>query len=518
MASVIGEHIKLWRRTCRCVPSSGNMRRKSICRGVANIWSNCHLWRSPVGSSCASRLEGDPQTCIAEGAGGGHGATADYDRACSCRPCAASARSADHGRCKWPLLFAAVATSGSGAGPLPIFAAWAAFTCSSGMPSTRRCVDRITNPPFDNAARPSGGPLPAIAAGPTVCSSRGKSRVARRNLPREGRLERRGWRLEQSTKVACRSGNHLSRLAKRSILTLDPSPPSSGHGLLPASAGINKNPNFEVENSRLRAIGSVSFFGSKRDMGAEYFVRTLARRLDIPASEIGTAGLKDRHAVTRQLVSVPESVEARLAQADGEGIRVLKVSRHTNKLRAGHLRGNRFGIVVRSVSADASANLDPLLSELRRQGLPNYYGPQRFGKDGETVALGLALLRGERTAGVRPSPFLRRLALSAAQSLLFNDWLAKRLHDGLLGRVLQGDVMTKIPHGGLFVAEDVAAEQTRFDRREIVFTGPMYGRKLFASAAVAHERENAILQEAALELRHFFGFGKLLGALCRVYR
>src|SRR5258708_24781681 len=65
----------------------------------------------------------------------------------------------------------------------------------------------------------------------------------------------------------------------------------------------------------------------KRDMGAEYFVRTLARRLDIPASEIGTAGLKDRHAVTRQLVSVPDSVEARLAQTDREGIRVLQGSR-----------------------------------------------------------------------------------------------------------------------------------------------------------------------------------------------
>jgi tRNA pseudouridine13 synthase len=75
--------------------------------------------------------------------------------------------------------------------------------------------------------------------------------------------------------------------------------------------------------------------------------------------------------------------------------------------------------------------------------------------------------------------------------------------------------MTKLPHGGLFVVEDQPAEQARFDRRETVFTGPMYGRKLFASAAVASERENAVLAEFGLESRHFFGFGKLLSGTRR---
>src|ERR1700722_18941995 len=70
----------------------------------------------------------------------------------------------------------------------------------------------------------------------------------------------------------------------------------------------------------------------KRGMGAEYFVRQIARRLGIAPGEVGTAGLKDRHAVTRQMVSVPASVESQLAKLDGEGIRVLNVSRHGNKL------------------------------------------------------------------------------------------------------------------------------------------------------------------------------------------
>src|SRR5947209_273127 len=156
----------------------------------------------------------------------------------------------------------------------------------------------------------------------------------------------------------------------------------------------------------------------KRDLGAEYFARQVARRLDIPVGEVGTAGLKDRRAVARQMVSVPAHVEARLPQLEGEGLRVLAVHRHGNKLKPGHLHGNRFRILVRDVEAGAAERLGPILDRLRVTGLPNYYGPQRFGHDGETVRLGLALLRKEpppvSASGRRPnvrSPFLRKLAL-----------------------------------------------------------------------------------------------------------
>ena len=89
------------------------------------------------------------------------------------------------------------------------------------------------------------------------------------------------------------------------------------------------------------------------------------------------------------------------------------------------------------------------------------------------------------------------------------------MHDGLLRQVLEGDVMAKLPTGGLFVAQDLAAEQDRFDRREIIQTGPIFGRKMFSSTAVAAEREKAILEGAGLESRHFFGFGKLLSGTRR---
>src|SRR5205823_4872572 len=212
----------------------------------------------------------------------------------------------------------------------------------------------------------------------------------------------------------------------------------------------------------------------KRDMGAEYFTRQIAKRLDIPIGEVGTAGLKDRRAVTRQMVSIPASAEPRLPQLDGDGVRVLRVSRHTNKLRPGHLRGNRFRVLIRDVLADAVEVAAPILDRIRRDGLPNFYGPQRFGRDCETARLGMDLLRGERR-GVR-SGFLRKLALSAAQSVLFNDCLGRRLADGLLRTVLAGDVMAKWPAGGMFVARELATEQARFDARETVHAGPMFGR------------------------------------------
>src|SRR5436305_8796696 len=104
----------------------------------------------------------------------------------------------------------------------------------------------------------------------------------------------------------------------------------------------------------------------KRDMGAEYFVRQVARRLDIPVGEVGTAGLKDRHAVTRQMVSVPVRAESRLAQLDGDGVRLLSVSRHGNKLRPGHLHGNRFRILVRDGDAAADERIPPILDRLRQ--------------------------------------------------------------------------------------------------------------------------------------------------------
>src|SRR4029078_13104004 len=128
--------------------------------------------------------------------------------------------------------------------------------------------------------------------------------------------------------------------------------------------------------------------------------------------------------------------------------------------------------------------VEQILERIRQQGLPNYYGPQRFGRDGETPEIGMKLLRGEQLPR-RINPFLRKLALSAVQSRLFNEYLARRLGDGLLRTVLTGDVMAKWPTGGIFVAEDRDREQQRFEARETVHAGPIFGRKTFAAAGEA---------------------------------
>jgi tRNA pseudouridine13 synthase len=246
----------------------------------------------------------------------------------------------------------------------------------------------------------------------------------------------------------------------------------------------------------------------KRGMAPEYFARRIAQKLGVPPGAVGTAGLKDRHAVTRQWVSVPKEAEPNVGRLDGDGVRVLRTGRHTNKLKPGHLRGNRFRLLIRDADTAKREAVAGVLDRLRAQGLPNYYGPQRFGRDGGTVELGLKCLAG--TAPRRIRPFLFRFALSAVQSLLFNDTLARRLSDGLYRTVLSGDVMAKWPAGGLFVARDVPAEQARFDAKEIVTAGPMFGKKTYPAEGIAAEREAAVLRDNGLSPGSFGGFGKLV--------
>jgi tRNA pseudouridine13 synthase len=287
---------------------------------------------------------------------------------------------------------------------------------------------------------------------------------------------------------------------------------------LPGIGGqIKQQPeDFEVEEIPAYAAsgqGEYLFLWiEKRDVGAEYFVRQIARRLGLRPEEVGTAGLKDRRAVTRQWVSVPVAVEPLLASLDGDGIRLLQVARHGNKLKPGHLHGNRFRIRVGQVDPSAAQRLPALLERLQQHGLPNFYGPQRFGKAGETLELGLRLLLGGKEArgSLRERKFLRKLALSAVQSALFNSYLSRRLLDRLLDQVLLGDVMAKWPYGGLFIVTDLPREQERFTRRETVHTGPMFGRKMLPTAGQAAEREEAILRAAGLTASSFAGFGKLL--------
>lgn len=258
----------------------------------------------------------------------------------------------------------------------------------------------------------------------------------------------------------------------------------------------------------------------KRGVSADELTRHLSRTLDISPGDLGTAGLKDKQAVTRQFVSVPRRIESLLPSLNTDNIRVLNSTPHKNKLRTGHLHGNRFRVLVRDVvEPDALTKANAIAERLRLSGLPNYFGSQRFGNNGSTLKQGLSLLS-ETGASSEPSrksrdrhrsgrQFLHRLALSAAQSWLFNQVLAERLRDGLLDRVLLGDVMQVCATGGLFIAQDLAAEQPRFDAQETVMTGPMFGPKMKPTTDEPATREQRVLDAAQLSPDAFRRYGHL---------
>ena len=264
----------------------------------------------------------------------------------------------------------------------------------------------------------------------------------------------------------------------------------------------------------------------KTDVSAEALTAHLSRTLGVGRGEIGTAGLKDRRAVTEQWVSVPTAAEPRLPAVDGAGVEVLEARRHTNKLKTGHLRGNRFDVLVRGVAPNAADRAAALAERLRSVGFANAFGAQRFGAGGSTLALGLALLRGEKTDRDVPAKrrrFLVRLALSAAQADLFNACLADRLADGSAGTAAPGDVVQVRGSGGLFALPDLpmkhelAEEQTRLDADETAVTGPLFGPKMVAPTGEPARREAAVLAAAGLPDDAFRRFAKLTPGARRPY-
>ncbi len=228
-------------------------------------------------------------------------------------------------------------------------------------------------------------------------------------------------------------------------------------------------------------------------------VETLRDAGGIPEAEIGSAGLKDKHAVTRQWLSIPRRFGDRARVLEElQGVRILDARPHRNKLRTGHLRGNRFRVVVREPERGVEAAA-AILEALAARGVPNYYGPQRFGITGENPAKGLAVLRGRRL-GYR---WLERFLVSSLQSLLFNEWAAARLRAGLFDRFLPGDVAKKHDTGGEFVVEDPARENPRAARLEISPTGPIFGRRYREAEGEARAFEDAVLARVGISREEF---------------
>ncbi len=225
-----------------------------------------------------------------------------------------------------------------------------------------------------------------------------------------------------------------------------------------------------------------------------HLARELTQQLGVKAKDLGIAGLKDRHAVTRQWISLPAKFEPRLGDFSFGGVRILETARHTNKLGLGHLRGNRFTVRVRGAAGTAE-QARATLELLTRLGLPNYFGPQRFGLGGLNAEEGLRVLRGESELR---DPQVRRFLSSSVQSALFNRWVSLRLERGYFDTLLSGDMAKKHDTGGVFLVEDAQAESPRAERGEVSATGTLFGRKTKPLTLDAGALEAEVLSEFGL--------------------
>jgi len=213
-------------------------------------------------------------------------------------------------------------------------------------------------------------------------------------------------------------------------------------------------------------------------------LRDLTRAFGVDDRGAGFAGMKDKHAVTTQTVSIPVPIAVDvtpiLATLSLPGVEILDARRHDNKLKPGHLDGNRFHLRLRGLSLEDARTIRTKLEETARVGAPNFFGPQRFGRDGTNPARALAWLAG-KDRGPRDR-HQQRLLFSALQSMLFNQVLDRRIADGTWTTVLPGDLAKKHDSGGLFLVASEGSEledaQARAAHLSISATGPMFGAKM----------------------------------------
>jgi tRNA pseudouridine13 synthase len=335
---------------------------------------------------------------------------------------------------------------------------------------------------------------------------------------------------------------------------------------LPGIGGVIKQhaKDFRVEELPLYSPageGAHTFFEiQKKGLSTFQAVRAIAAALGVPPNQIGYAGHKDAQAVTSQVLSVHGVPPDAVLALNVPGIDVTWAERHRRKLKVGHLRGNRFTIRVRGVEGAALSACEPILEVLSRRGVPNRYGPQRFGMRGDSARLGQAVVKRDAQAFVEAflggphaneservqqarslfdsgqwdgalSLFPRAMAderrvlqtlvrtrdfrraygglpkrlkvflLSAYQSELFNRVLDERLQT--LDRVYEGDLAMVHPGHSVFRVEDEAAEQPRARRLEISPTGPIFGYRMTPAAGQQGCLETAVLAAEELNPEDF---------------
>jgi len=231
----------------------------------------------------------------------------------------------------------------------------------------------------------------------------------------------------------------------------------------------------------------------KRGLDTAACIRLLAGWRGLPRREIGYAGRKDRHAITRQWISLPGlDPEQAMSYSGDERLRVLRAVRHASKLRLGQLLGNRFVLIVRDVDAESCSAAGEHLARLTAEGMANRYGEQRFGRDGGNVRRGAEILRQIKLRGDRRHAWLM---VSALQSAVFNEVLRRRQQDDNWNQLQVGDVAYVHASGEVFAVEDPTSLAPRLAAFELSPSGPIFGTKMKRSSGAVAELEQEVMAE-----------------------
>lgn len=259
---------------------------------------------------------------------------------------------------------------------------------------------------------------------------------------------------------------------------------------------VEEMPGFEASGAGEHLLLTVE----KRGMNTAFAARRIAAWAGVDESAIGYAGLKDRHAVTRQRFSVwlPKKISPDISALQSDDLCVLEHAWHSRKLPRGALAGNRFVLVLRTVEGE-HADIETRLGVIAVEGVPNYFGEQRFGRGGNNVQQAVAMFAGRRVKREE-----RTMLLSAARSELFNRVLAARVEAGNWSGALDGEVWMLDGSRSVFGPEAFTeALQARLDAFDIHPTGPLWGEGELRSSDAARETELTAMQgDTATRLRN----------------
>lgn len=245
----------------------------------------------------------------------------------------------------------------------------------------------------------------------------------------------------------------------------------------------------EIPHMKYKGSGNFLIIHVKKvEMTTWDMIAAFAKALNIPAEKIGYAGLKDKHATTTQYISVEAKYEKAVKKFRNKQIKIIGSYRHNFSIRMGDLAGNRFNIKLYGVDNIEAGRIEKLARKSATEGLPNYFGYQRFGRDGDSIEQAKAMIAGEDFI---EDAKLKKFLISIYQSVFFNDWLKERVlvsrkENGGKFMLLEGDIYLS-NEGKLFTPAKKPAKD--FEDAKVMPTGLLCGRDVYRARGEARKVE-----------------------------